>query len=144
MPASTRAELGAWLLRCNPLNNPALIEHAEAGGRVGEWCVVGNYRSAMMITGDPVLLWVSGNGRLLARGICGGTGVVTSPPRRAEGADGLTVAVDIPLLTAGIADRELRASGIDDLEVQTQPVGSNPSWVSRTQYARLEPLLRRR
>jgi hypothetical protein len=138
----TRAELGAWLLRCNPSNNPAVIGLAEVGGRVAEWCVVGNYRSAMMQTGDRVLLWVSGSGRLLARGIWG-AGLVTAPARRPE-TGGLTVSVDIPLLIAGIADGELRSSGIDDLEVQLQPMGSNPSWVSKAQYARLEPLLRRR
>jgi hypothetical protein len=135
-----RAELGAWLLRCNPSNNPAVTGLAEVGGRVGQWCVVDNYRSAMMAGGDRVLLWMSGDGRLLARGIWG-AGRVTEPARRSAAAGALSVAVDIPVLTAGVTDRELRASGIDDLEVQLQPMGSNPSWVSKTQFARLQSLL---
>ncbi len=142
MAAITRTELGAWLLRCNPSNNPVVTGLAAVGGRVGRWCVVSNYRSAMMAAGDPVLLWVSGNGRLLARGIWG-AGVVTGPAGRAGATGGLTVAVDIPLLTDGITDGELRARGIDDLEVQLQPMGSNPSWLSRSQYVRLRPLLSR-
>lgn len=142
MVSITRADLGAWLLRCNPSNNAAVIRLADVGGRVSEWCVVGNYRSAMMTSGDRVLLWVSGDGRLLARGIWG-TGVVTAPARRPAAVGGLIVAVDIPLSTAAVTDRELRACGIDDLEVQRQPMGSNPSWVSEAQYARLEPLLAR-
>ncbi|MGS0685612.1 hypothetical protein ACVBEQ_10770 [Nakamurella sp. GG22] len=142
MTAITRAEFGAWLLRCNPSNNPAVTGLAAVGGRVAQWCVVSNYRSTMMADGDPVLLWVSGNGRLLARGIWG-SGVVTAPARRPGPTGGLTVAVDIPLLSEGITDGELRSRGIDDLEVQLQPMGSNPSWVSRSQHARLQQLLSR-
>ena len=135
----TRSELGAWLLRCNPSNNPAVTELAGTGGRISQWCVVRNYRSAMIAGGDRALLWVSGNGRLLVRGIWG-AGFVTAPARPAA-TGGLTVAVDIPLLTAAVTDEELRAQGIDDLEVQLQPMGSNPSWVSKADYSRLQPLL---
>lgn len=51
------------------------------------------------------------------------------------------VEINIPLLEQPITDVELRSAGIDDLEVQVQYQGSNPSWVSKDQLHRLESLL---
>jgi hypothetical protein len=103
----------------------------------------------MMNNGDVVVFWVSGNGRRLARGIWGigqvlgvvgfdqpaddGTvaGELGSPDRRPR------VRVDIPLLIEPVSDEALRGCGINDLEVQVQPQGSNPSWVSTDQLARM-------
>ena len=103
----------------------------------------------MMNNGDVVVFWVSGNGRRLARGIWGigqvlgvdgfdhpsddGTvaGELGSPDRRKR------VIVDIPLLTEPVSDEALRGCGINDLEVQVQPQGSKPSWVSTDQLARM-------
>jgi hypothetical protein len=147
----TEQNLGGWLLRCNPKNDPQLPGLIAVGGhRINRWCVADNYRSAMMAPGDPIVFWISGDSRLLVRGIWGvgrvlGTegldgskdcGRPTSlgavePGRRPE------VVVDIPLLTEAISDEFLRAAGIKDLEVQVQPQGSNPSWISRSQLARL-------
>jgi len=127
---------------------PQLI--AGGGHRIDRWCVADNYRSRMMAAGDPVVFWVSGDGRLLARGIWGVGHVLgvggfrrSSPgdrlgSRNAHGPDERPRAsVDIPLLTGAVSDRQLRAAGINDLEVQRQPQGSNPSWISATQLARL-------
>jgi hypothetical protein len=59
----------------------------------------------------------------------------------AEAAADNRVLVDIVLLPTPITDAELKAAGIDDLEVQIQAQGSNPSWISMEQLARIEPLL---
>jgi len=147
----TQQNLGAWLLRCNPKNEPELPRLIAGGGyRIERWCVADNYRSRMMAAGDPVVFWISGDGRLLARGIWGVGRVlgVRGFPRPAAGGrptgrnvDGPgerpSVSVDIPLLAMPVSDQRLRAAGIDDLEVQKQPQGSNPSWISATQLARL-------
>ena len=147
----TQQNLGAWLLRCNPKNEPELPELVGAGGhRIKRWCVANNYRSRMMAAGDPIVFWVSGNGRLLVRGIWGiGRVVGTDGFRRLSAGHRSTsrsvselleppkVDVDIPLLSEGISDRLLQAAGIGDLEVQLQPQGSNPSWISVDQLARL-------
>jgi hypothetical protein len=49
--------------------------------------------------------------------------------------------VDIPVFASALTDADLRAAGVDDLEVQRMPAGSNPSWVSRQQWDRIEPLI---
>lgn len=52
-----------------------------------------------------------------------------------------TVALHIPLLGQAVSDAELRLAGIDDLEVQRQAYGSNPSWVSEQQLGRIDRVL---
>ena len=91
----------------------------------------------MMKKGDRVVLWVSGVGRA-TRGIWG-LGYVTSAVD--ETAVELCVPVDIPVFASALTDADLRAAGVVDLEVQRMPAGSNPSWVSRQQWDRIEPLL---
>ena len=150
----TQQNLGAWLLRCNPKNEPELPRLVAGGHRITRWCVADNYRSQMMAAGDPIVFWVSGDGRLLVRGIWGighvvGAGVFDSLPDEhrslsqsgTEPSERPKVDVDIPLLSAGISDGMLRAAGIDNLEVQLQPQGSNPSWISVVQLAQLAQLV---
>jgi hypothetical protein len=157
MTAITAETLGSWLVRCNPAKWDLAGYIAEGGEQVDSVSVVDNYRSAMMQPGDRILLWVSGNGRLLARGIWG-LGHVTAKVRD-EPADAVpdaeslwldertrrgvshAVFVDIPLLDSPVTDAELRSHTIDDLEVQRVPMGSNPSWLSTEQLSRVRPLL---
>lgn len=134
-PTITRDDLGAWLIKAAPdtaIDLPALVE--RGGQRVTSRCVTRGYRSRLMAEGDAVLLWVSGNGRRLASGIWG-VGHVLGPVGEGE------VPLDLPLLDEPVTAAELLAAGIDDLEVQRMPAGANPSWVSREQLARVEPLL---
>jgi hypothetical protein len=137
--AVTGGNLGAWLLKCDPRVNPEVLTTADAGVvRVTSRCVVRGYRASMMKEGDRVVLWVSGDGRRMARGIWGlghVTGVVD------ETVVEPAVPVDIPLFAAALTDSDLRVAGVDDLEVQRMPAGSNPSWVSTQQWARVEALL---
>jgi len=139
--AISRVALGAWLLKCNP----TLRESGRlAGSHIDSWCVAGNYRSSMMVSGDRIGFWLSGSVRSLPRGIWG-IGHVAGPAvaSSAEGTgSSLRLPVDIELATTPvITDAEMRALGIDDLEVQRMPQGSNPSWISRPQLRRLGPLL---
>ena len=144
----SRADLGAWVLKCDPRANPDVPRAARTGEAwvADRWCVVDNYRSRMMRAGDRVLLWVSGDGRLMPRGIWG-VGRVTGPARDlpAEDARGRVrreVPLDLPLVRAWVSPEDVRAAGAADLEVLVQPHGSNPSWASRDQYAALHGLLR--
>lgn len=157
MTAITADTFGSWLVRCNPAkwDLPGYI--AGGGDQVDSVSVVDNYRSALMAPGDRILLWVSGNGRAMARGIWGlgrVTAGVRDEPAGAEPdhsslwLDERTrrgvrhaVFVHIPLLDAPITDAELKSAAIDDLEVQRVPMGSNPSWMSKEQLARVRPLL---
>lgn len=152
----TEDTLGAWLLKADPTGRWDLLAAIEAGlALVTGWCVVDNYRSALMRPGDRVLFWVSGHGRVLERGIWG-LGHVTGSVEdvdREQTDDGFwrseadrraattSIPVHIPLLREPVSAAELRAAGITDLEVQRVPQGSNPSWVSRPQLAWLEPFL---
>ena len=131
----TEDNLGAWLIKARPdagADLPALIE--RGGASVTSRCVGSGYRARLMATDDKVALWVSGDGRRLARGIWG-IGRVLRP------AEDTVVRVEIPLFDEAVAAGELVAAGIDDLEVQRMPAGANPSWVSKDQLARLEALL---
>jgi hypothetical protein len=155
----TEDNLGAWLIKCDPTtkyNLPAAIAAGETV--VDNWSVVDNYRSRMMKPGDKVILWVSGNGKVMARGIWG-VGWVTGyvqdtvyeeldPGEETfwySEADRLAVTndidLDIPLFDAALSAEQIIAAGLTDLEVLEIAQMSNPSWVSKDQLARLEPLL---
>lgn len=138
--------LGAWLLKCQPRVNrdvPLAIVNGT-GGPVTRWCVADNYRTRMMARGDRVVLWVSGDGRQVARGIWG-LGWVTGEARGVVGRDGTApatkeVLLHLPLLRRGVLEEEIRSAGVDDLEVLRQPQGSNPSWVSKDQLSAIADL----
>ncbi len=131
----TEATLGAWLIKADPRVNRELLQ--PRGGReptITSRCVTPGYRADLMRAGHPVALWVSGAGRGLR-----GLGHVTGAVARTDAE--LAVPVRIALWTAPLTDAELRAAGIDDLEVQRMPAGPNPSWVSREQWRRIAALL---
>ena len=132
MAAVTLDRLGAWLLRCNP----ALTDVASRFSiPARSWCVADNYRSRLMQPGDVVLLWVSGRDRRYPRGLWG-RGLVMAAAERTGSS--LRIGLELSLGEEPMAtDDELRGAGIDDLEVQRMPQGSNPSWVSREQLDRI-------
>lgn len=123
----TDDNLGAWLIKCQPTVN---VEVPRA-----------------ILSGDRVLLWVSGDGRRLARGIWG-AGHVTWPVRRMLDEQGcqlekLEVPLSVLLLLDGLPAEEIRSAGIA-LEVWRSPMGSNPSWIEIDQLAALDELLAQR
>jgi predicted RNA-binding protein with PUA-like domain len=152
--AVERDRLGAWLLKANPAvwDLRGFLDAGER--RLTSWSVRPGYRSALMQPGDRVLFWVSGDGRSgFARGVWG-LGAVTAPAEpwhdgergfwTDEGArQGVRarVEVDVALLEQPVPVTELRAAGVRDLEVQRQPFGPNPSFVSTDQLARMLDLL---
>ena len=149
-----REQLGAWLLKCNPTawDLRGFLDSGEE--RVTSWSVRPGYRSALMTAGDPVLFWVSGDGRQgFDRGVWGLGHVLAEAEawseasrgfwRTADGHHGIRarVEVDVALLQEPVTDAELRAAGVDDLEVQRQPFAANPCWLSAGQLATLDGLL---
>ena len=149
-----RAQLGAWLLKCNPTAWDLAGFRAAGEDRVTSWSVQPNYRSALMRVGDRVLFWVSGDGQQgFARGLWGLGHVLAEPEawseadrgfwRSADGHHGIRarVEVDIALLDQPVTDVELKAAGVFDLEVQRQPFAANPSWLSTEQLHACEVLL---
>ena len=155
----TEDNLGAWLIKCDPESKYDLPRAIEAGRTyVDNWSVSRGYRSSMMRPEHKVILWVSGNGRRMARGIWG-TGWVegyvqdTGPEELEDDEESFwhseedrlavtnDIALFIPLFLDPVTSDEIAAAGITDLEVQLQAQMSNPSWVSKEQLKRLEPML---
>jgi EVE domain len=152
--AVDRERLGAWLLKCNPTvwDLRALLD--SGADRLTSWAVQPGYRSRLMEPGDRVLFWVSGDGRDgLGRGVWGLGHTVAEPEPWVESAQGLwrgtsdhhavraRVEIEVRLLDRPVMDRDLRAAGIDALEVQRQPFMGNPSFVTAEQLTTLLPLL---
>jgi hypothetical protein len=133
--AVTPETLGAWVLTCNP--RVTAVEPMVAAGRAAtHWCVADNYRSRLMQPGHRVLFWVAAHPR---RGFWG-DGRLTGAPGPLDGR--LKVATDIALFDTPLTAAELRdLPGVRDMELFRSPQQSNPSWVTRTQLASLEPLL---
>lgn len=137
--AVTEDDLGSWLIKCDPRVNSEFLRTVGAGDvRVTSRCVVRGYRASMMKKGDRVVVWISGDGRVMSRGIWG-LGHVTGAVD--EAAVEPSVPVDIPLWASALTDADLRVAGVDDLEVQRMPAGSNPSWMSKQQWDRIAALL---
>ena len=134
MTTVRRELLGAWLMRRNPafLDVTALVE----SDITARWCVRPSYRLGLIRPGDPLLLWLSGRDPLHPRGLW-------AIGEMAGHSDRETVEIRLRPLSRPLTDLELRSHGIDDLEVQRQPMGSNPSWVSRRQWSRISSLLDR-
>ena len=144
----TEDNLGAWLIKCDPESNSDLPRQVDHPGTdvVTKWCVANNYRSRMMKPGDRAILWVSGNGRRMTRGIWGlgwVTGYVQDSRAGTRFAVSNDISIDIPLFEDGaqLSSKELVDAGVTDLEVQVLAQGSNPSWVTREQLAQIEMLL---
>src|SRR3712207_5541734 len=128
--SAQRSELGAWLLKGNPVARHlrGFLDSGEE--RVTSSSVQPGYRSALMAAGDRVLFWVSGDGRSgFPRGVWGLGHILAEPEpwseatrgfwRAADGHHGIRarVEVDIALLDEAVPDRELPRAGVDDLEV---------------------------
>lgn len=68
----TEENLGAWLFKCDPTSKfdlPAAM--ADGVDTITDWSVVPGYRSEMMAPDDKAVFWVSGDSRIMTRGIWG-------------------------------------------------------------------------
>lgn len=155
----TEDNLGAWLIKCDPKAKYDLPKAIEAGLEVVDnWSVTDNYRSRMMTPGHKVILWVSGDGRFMERGIWGigwvsGYAQDIVPEDLEPGEDSFwndeearlavtnDIDVYIPLFDEAVTAADIEAAGVTDLEVQTMAANSNPSWVSKQQLITLEHLV---
>lgn len=146
MPTRARAvtseDLGAWLVKANPAltDVPAMLRTGFA--TVERWCVRPSYRTALVVPGTPVLLWVSGGSGEVPSGVYA-QGEVTAPVRpREDGAE----TDDLPLRLRPLdppvpRDRLAADPDLAGLEVLRSPWGSNPSYLSREQLAALRRIV---
>lgn len=139
--AVSTTSLGAWLLKTDPAS-PGTQTLLTAGPCELTRCVRRSYRTSLMEPGQPVLLWVSGRDPRTPAGVHA-AGLVTGAPRPAAGGDerrlevGLSLEpVDPPVLRADL----LADPVLSRIEVIRMPAGSNPSYLSREELARLRQL----
>ncbi|TQR85222.1 EVE domain-containing protein [Mycobacterium hodleri] len=132
--AVTPETLGAWVIKCNP-HRTDIAPMRAAGETKPSWCVADNYRSQLIRPGQRVLFWVSAHPR---RGFWG-AGRITGDVTMEDGQ--LHVPVRIPLFTEPLTAADLRAAGLQSMEVLRSPQQSNPSWVNMAELALIERLL---
>jgi hypothetical protein len=149
----TRERLGAWVLRCNPKTWD--IETAiRKGLPIEGWSVRRSYRTEMMEEGDPIVLWVSASVARIPSGVWA-DGEVTGPAEIGR-PDELWLDDDaarkteffVPLWSHFLSQpvtREILKK--DPILAKSEPFDapkmSNPSWLTRNEFAALERLLRR-
>jgi hypothetical protein len=145
---SDGADFGAWLFKCNPRRRDFQRSLSESDGST-EWCVAGSYRATLIRPGQPVILWVSGSD---ARGPTPGIWAVgqTISDAAADDADpsganswrarhlDTRVQLSLRLLAEPVPRAVLRHhAALERLEVLRIPAGSNPSWVTGSEFAAL-------
>ena len=92
-------------------------------------CVRPSYRLGLMSTGAPVLLWLSGRHEPGVHAV----GIVAGPV--IPDAAGPVVPVRLTRLGEPVGRAELLADPVArEAEVLRMPAGSNPSWLSRSQF----------
>ena len=88
------------------------------------------YRLELVAAGQPCLLWLSGRDRPGVHAL----GTVAGPVRAAT--DGPVLPVELTRLPEPVPRADLLADPrMRDAEVLRMPAGSNPSWLSREQFA---------
>jgi hypothetical protein len=132
--AVTEANLGAWVIKCNPRFTP--VEPFQLAGRAkSSWCVADDYRSRLMRPGHRVLFWVSAHPQ---RGIWG-AGRVTEEVSVRDGH--AHIAVSIPLFDEPLTVAHLtQLPGLRSMEMFRSPQQANPSWVSTSELTLLQRL----
>jgi hypothetical protein len=129
-------DLGAWLVKGN-------ADQADLDGRfardpvVRSWCVRPSYRTGLMCTGQPVVFWASGSRTRRRYGVWG-IGHLTGEPRPDPDGGRLMVPMDLVVWepAARVSRDRLRADDrLRALEVLRQPQGSNPSYLTKDQFA---------
>ena len=130
--AITEGTLGAWLVKASPASLP--IEELVRTGFVDitSRCVRATYRTDLVRSGQPVLLWVSGNDPRHPAGIYA-SGHTTGP------VDEVAPKPEMPVLLRAVQPAVNRKEILDHptlscIEVIRMPAGSNPSYLDAEQY----------
>jgi hypothetical protein len=135
MASSGPARLGPGDVACWLLRSIRPPEEIDPGWQVGAAreltrCVRRSYRLELVRPGAPCLLWVSGRADPGVHAL----GEVTAGVEERDG--GPVVAVRLTRLPSPVPRAGLLADpAAHDAEVLRMPAGSNPSWLSRDQYA---------
>ncbi|HUW77508.1 MAG TPA: DUF3883 domain-containing protein [Candidatus Nanopelagicaceae bacterium] len=155
--------LGAWVFKCNPEVWDILAWIEDGNDRIDDWTIVDNYRSKLLAAGQPAIVWVSGptQGAKALPGIWGVGQVVGSAQwgvrmSREEVKKGFWKDVKkgqaatywVPLavdLLPKPLDRMILATDpiLRNAEVFKQPQGSNPSFLTKKEYASLQRLIKK-
>jgi hypothetical protein len=125
----TDGDVACWVLKST--RPPAAIDAGwrPGGARLLTRCVHRSYRLELMAVGQPCLLWLSGRDRPGVHAL----GAVAGPVE--EATDGPAVRVRLTLLPEPVPRSDLVGDPrTRDAEVLRMPAGSNPSWLSRTQF----------
>ncbi len=92
-------------------------------------CVRRSYRLDLLTPGQPCLLWLSGRDRPGVHALGQVSGEVEDRP------DGPVLPVRLTLLSRPVLRADLLGDPrMRDAEVLRMPAGSNPSWLSATQF----------
>jgi hypothetical protein len=149
---SDGADFGAWLFKCNPRLRDFQSFAAGADG-ITEWCVASGYRATLIRAGQPVMLWISGSDAgdptpgIWAVGQTtsdAGSGVAdpSAVGHRRPGRRDVHARLDLRLLDEPVPRAVLRhVGGLERLEVLRIPAGSNPSWVTHSEFDAIQPLV---
>ncbi len=126
-------DVAAWLLKTSV--RPVEIRPGWLPGqeRTLERCVVRSYRLSLITAGQPCVLWLSGR---LSPGVHAIGSVVDEPLLSGPPDVQPAAIVSLRLLAEPVARSELAAHpAFADAEVLKMPAGSNPSYLTGTQFA---------
>ena len=132
------ADLGAWLLKGNA-DRVDLAERFRRDPRIQSWCVQPGYRARLMGPGQRVVFWASGSRGRLPYGVWG-LGLLTGSAELHLEDGRWRVPLDLTIAdpTEWVPRSELRSDPrLADAEVFRQPMGANPSYLTRGQFAAL-------
>ena len=136
---SDGSAFGAWLFTCNPRRRDFAALLPTVGG-VTTWCVARTYRRRLIRPDQPALLWVSGSNRAEPQPGLWAAGRTVGSVQAGDAQ--ATVDLRLRLLDEPVPRGVLtHVAGLEGLEVLRVPAGSNPSWVTATEFAALGPLL---
>ena len=134
----TLVDLGAWLLKGNA-DRVDLVERFRRDPRIETWCVQPGYRARLMDAGQRVVFWASGSRGRLPYGVWG-LGLVTGPAEVHLEDGRWRVPLDLTIAepTEWLPRQLLRGHPrLADAEVFRQPMGANPSFLTKTQFRAL-------
>jgi hypothetical protein len=123
-------DVACWVLKSSAPPTTLAPGWFPGAERVLTRCVRPSYRLDLMAAGQPCLLWLSGRVRPGVHAL----GELLGPPDVGPG--GPEVPVRLTLLTDPVDRVDLLADpAASEAEVLRMPAGSNPSWLTRRQFA---------